>query len=128
MITLVEKIMLNMKPYKSNFLNSIVLIFVGAWGAYPYMFLGGDGSPTSLIPIFFGIILLVFNSGIKKENKIISHIVVLLTLVIFVSLLMPLKGAIGRSDSTAILRVSLMLISSLLAIITFIKSFIDARR
>jgi len=116
-----------MSPYKATLLNSVTLIILGLWGAYPYLFLT-TGSPTSLIPLFFGIILLILSSGLKKENKIIAHIVVLLTFIILVSLFMPLKGAIARSDSMAMIRVTMMLLFSLLALLTFIKSFIDARK
>tara|TARA_B100000700_G_C14984834_1_gene828272 strand:+ start:1315 stop:1674 length:360 start_codon:yes stop_codon:yes gene_type:complete len=118
---------MKMNPYKANLINSITLIIFGLWGAYPYL-LSTDGSPTSLIPCFFGITLLALSSGLKKENKIIAHIIVLLTLLLFLSLFMPLKGAIERSDTIAIIRVSIMLFTSFLAQKAFIKSFIDARK
>ena len=43
-------------------------------------------SPTALIPVGFGVILLLCTIGLKKENKIIAHVAVLLTLVILVAL------------------------------------------
>ena len=61
-----------MNPYKANLLNSLTLIIIGLWGAYPYLFL--TGSPTSLIPVVFGILLFVLSSRLKKENKITAHI------------------------------------------------------
>ena len=64
----------------------------------------------------------------KKENKIIAHIAVLLTLVILFGLIKPLKGAIGRSDTLAIGRVLVMIISTVVAMIFFVKSFIDAKK
>jgi hypothetical protein len=36
--------------------------------------------------------------------------------------------AFGRADSLAIMRISVMIVSSMFAIVTFIKSFISARR
>ncbi|MBL31106.1 MAG: hypothetical protein CMP62_00035 [Flavobacteriales bacterium] len=118
-----------MNPYKSNFLNSLVLIFLGAWGASPFLFSAGtSGSLTSLIPFVFGIILLILGAGLKKENKTIAHLVVLFTLMIFVSLFMPLNGALDRSDTIATIRILIMLLTSLLALITFIQSFIEARK
>tara|TARA_B100001250_G_C19732844_1_gene759341 strand:+ start:661 stop:1026 length:366 start_codon:yes stop_codon:yes gene_type:complete len=117
-----------MNPHKSNFLNSLVLIVFGAWGASPFLFSGGiNGSLTSLIPFVFGIILLSLGSGLKKENKTIAHLVVLFTLMIFVSLFMPLKGAFDRSDTMATIRILIMLLTSFLALRTFIQSFIKAR-
>ena len=118
-----------MNPYKSNLLNSITLIIFGLWSGSSFLFsCGVEGSMTSLIPCIFGIILLVLSPGLKKENKAIAHIVVLLTILIFLSLFMPLNGAISRSDSMAVIRISLMLVTSIIALYTFIKSFIDARK
>ena len=116
-----------MKPSKANILNSLTLIVFGIWGAYPYIF-SGAGSVTSLIPLLFGLLLLSLNNGMKKENKMIAHIVVLVTFVILVALIMPLKGAFERSDTMALIRVGIMLLTSFLAMITFIQSFIQARK
>lgn len=116
-----------MKPSKANILNSLTLIVFGIWGAYPYI-LSGTGSITSLIPLFFGLLLLSLNNGMKKENKMISHIVVLVTLLILVALIMPLKGALERSDTMAFIRVGTMVLTSFFAMITFIRSFIQARK
>ena len=41
---------------------------------------------------------------------------------------MPLKGAFGREDSMAILRVVLMILSSALSMVAFVRSFIAARK
>ena len=116
-----------MKAHKANLINSLILITLGFWGAYPFI-IHQTGSATSLIPIIFGILLLLLNPGLKKECKIRSHIVVLLTILILLSLFMPLKGSIERSDTTAIIRIGIMMLSSLFATVTFIKSFIDARK
>jgi len=116
-----------MKPSQANILNSLTLIVFGIWGGYPYV-LSGAGSVTSLIPLLFGLLLLSLNNGMKKENKMIAHIVVLVTFVILVALIMPLKGAFERSDTMALIRVGIMLLTSFLAMITFIQSFIQARK
>ena len=85
-------------------------------------------SPTALIPLFFGVALLLCYPGIKKENKIIAHVAVLLTLIVLVALFMPLKGAFGRDDSMAIIRISVMIIGSAMSMTAFIRSFIAARK
>ena len=41
---------------------------------------------------------------------------------------MALLGAIDRHDPSAILRVSIMIVTSVLAMIAFIRSFIAARK
>lgn len=113
-----------MKPYFINFLNAIVLISLGSW-AY---FTSDHPSVTALIPVFAGIILVATTPGFKKGNRILAHIAVGLTFVILLGLIKPLTGAIGRSDDLGIIRVLVMIITSLIAMIFFVKSFIDARR
>lgn len=85
-------------------------------------------SITSLIPAGFGLLLLACHQGIKHQNKRISHIAVVLTLFIFLLLIMPLRFVIRKEDTIGIVQVSAMMITSLFALIIFIKSFIKARK
>lgn len=112
-----------MKPYLASLINAFVLILLGLWGYF------GSETPsfTSLIPAIVGMILLLLNWGLRKDKSIIAHIVVVLTFLVLVALVKPLTGAIGRSDTTAIIRVFVMMASSLMAMIYFIKNFMDAR-
>ena len=113
-----------MNATKANLLNSIVVIAVGGWG-----YLDGDGkSITALIPVIFGVVLLLCYSGIKKQNKVIAHIAVLVTFICLLGLFMPLNGAIERGNDTAVGRVFAMIVSSLTALIFFIKSFIENKK
>ena len=64
-----------------NIINSISLIAMGIWGYIDV------SSVTALIPAFFGAALILCTNGLKKENKMISHIAVLLTLLILGALL-----------------------------------------
>ena len=113
-----------MSPFLANIINAAVLILLSSWG-----YLSADApSLTALIPAAFGLLLLACSPGVKTEHKMVSHIAVLLTLVIIIALFMPLKGAISREDTLAVSRVCLMLISSTLAMMFFIKSFIDVRK
>ena len=113
-----------MKAHTVSLLNALILIGFGIWAYY------GSATPskTALIPVGFGIVLLVLYKGVKKEDKIAAHAAVLLTAVILAALFKPLSAAIERSDPLAILRVSIMLLSTVLALVAFIKSFIDVRR
>lgn len=113
-----------MKVHTISLLNSATLIAMSAWGY------GASESPsvTALIPLFFGLMLVLCYQGIKTQNKVIAHAAVLLTLVVLVALFMPLKGAIGRSDTAATVRVALMMLTSAFSMGYFIKSFIDARK
>lgn len=112
------------KPYIASLVNALTLIVFGIWG----YFASTTPSFTAFIPVTFGILLLMVNRGLKKENKAIAHIAVLLTLLVFIGLFKPLVGSIDRTDNTAIIRVIVMMLTSLNALATFIKSFIDARK
>ena len=113
-----------MKPYHANFLNGLILISLGLWGYF-----GSETRPiTALIPVIIGVILLFLTQGIKNENKVIAHIAVVLTFLILISLIMPFLGAIGRSNNAALARIGIMMFSSIVSMIFFIKSFINARK
>ena len=114
-----------MLPYKANLINGVVLIALSTLG----YFLSDSPSLTALIPAGFGMVLLALTPGVKSENKAIAHIAVLLTLVLLFALIfMPLRGAIAREDTLAILRVCVMTATTTFAIVCFVKSFIDVRR
>ncbi|MEM1176225.1 MAG: hypothetical protein AAGI27_15630 [Pseudomonadota bacterium] len=113
-----------MKAHTASLINAIVLIAVSAWA-----YLSSDSpSITALIPGFFGVLLIACFPGVKAENKIVAHIAALLTLLLIVALAMPLKGALGRDDMAAVVRVSIMLLATVFAMTMFVKSFIDVRR
>lgn len=113
-----------MRAHSANLLNSISLIVMSLWG-----YLTSESpSVTALIPTVIGLILLLCYSGVKKENKIIAHVAVLLTLIILVALIKPLTGAIDRADNLAIARVLIMIFTTIFAMVKFIQSFIEARK
>lgn len=113
-----------MKPYIASRINAIILIIFASW-AY---FSSETPSFTALIPLFIGVVLLLLNSGVKKEAKIPAHIAVLLTLIACIGLIKPLFGAIEKDSLIGIVRVCIMLLSSIFAMVTFIRSFIEVRR
>ncbi len=113
-----------MKVYVASLVNAMVLVGFGLWG-----YLGSEApSKTALIPVIIGVVLLSLYKGIKKEDKIVAHIAVLLTLLILGGLMKPLTASMGSGDGMAILRVSIMLLTTLIALVAFIKSFIAVRR
>ena len=113
-----------MKASLSSLLNAIILISMGLWGYFE----SESKAITALIPVIIGIILLLVNKGVKNENKALAHVAVLLTFLILLGLIKPLLGAFERENAYAIIRVLFMIISSLWAMISFIKSFISARK
>ena len=113
-----------MKASLSSLLNAIILISMGLWGYFE----SESKAITALIPVIIGTILLLVNKGVKNENKALAHVAVLLTFLILFGLVKPLLGAFERENTYAVIRVLLMIISSLWAMISFIKSFISARK
>lgn len=113
-----------MKPYIASLINALILIVFGLWGYF------GSALPsvTALIPVIAGIILLFLVNGVMKENKIPAHIAVIVTLLVLLGLIKPLIGAAERGDSGAVTRVVIMILSTVVALIFFIKSFIDVRK
>jgi hypothetical protein len=113
-----------MKLYLINLINALTLIVMGLWG----YFASSNPSFTALIPVLAGIILLLFTKGIRDSNKTIAHIAVVLTLLILIALLKPLTGSISRGDTPAIIRIILMMLTSVVALILYIKSFVAVRK
>ncbi len=113
-----------MKANTVSLINSLVLVSMGLWGYFD-----SESRPiTALIPVIVGVILLIINSGVKKENKIAAHFAVLLTLIIIIGLVKPFLGTLERANTAGIIRVSAMILTSLWAMITFVQSFISARK
>ena len=83
-----------MKAHTASLINALVLIGFGLWAYF------GSETPskTALIPAGFGIVIVSLYKGIKKEDKIVAHIAVLLTLIILIALIKPLTAAIGPSS------------------------------
>tara|TARA_Y100001934_G_C12196921_1_gene699235 strand:- start:738 stop:1085 length:348 start_codon:yes stop_codon:yes gene_type:complete len=114
-----------MRPYQASLLNSLILIVFGIWGFYA----SNTPSLTAFIPAVIGLLLLGMNDGIKNQNKVIAHVAVILTLLSFANI-KPLMRVLCESeiDILSVFRTSIMLLSSLIAMIAFVKSFINARR
>lgn len=113
-----------MKPYVASLTNAFFLITFGLWGYFSSV----NPSGTAFIPVVFGVILIALNRGVKNENKVVAHIVVVLTLLVLGGLIKPLLGAMERDDAMALFRVLTMILTTLWAMAAFIKSFVDARK
>mgnify|MGYP006159333801 CR=1 FL=1 len=111
-----------MQVQKMNLLNALSLILLGVWGYLE------TKAGTALIPAGFGVTLLFCHSGLKNQNKIVAHISVLLTLLILLALVgMRLPKSI-ESGGMGLVRVIIMISTSIIAMASFVKSFIDARK
>ena len=109
---------------KFNLINSIVLISMSAWGFVD------TNSFTALIPAFFGIILLLLGTMLTNEKlvKLSAHLVVLFTLLILLALIIQVLPSVVERGGIGLIRVIFMILSSAIAMIFFIKSFIDNRK
>lgn len=119
-----------MQPSKANLINSLILIVMPLWAYLSYESTNTNStqSITALIPMFIGTVLLFCTNGIKNQNKIIAHIAVFLTLLALVGLFKPLTSAISDSRGLSVFRVALMLITCIFSMISFVRSFITARK
>jgi len=113
-----------MKPYVANLINAILLIAISLWG----YFTSDNPSFTAFIPTIAGVILLGLTPAMKNENKTVAHVVVVLSFILIIALIKPLTAALGRSDDIALTRILIMLGWGVVAMIIYIKSFIDARK
>jgi len=111
-----------MNATKANIINSVCLIAIGLWGYLEVI------SPTALIPVGFGAALILCSPGVRKENKVVAHIAVLLTLVILIALVgMRLPKSIDQGG-LGLVRVLLMIGTSVFSMVYFVKSFIANRK
>ena len=109
---------------KFNLINSIALISMSAWGYVD------TNSFTALIPAFFGIVLLILGTMLTNEKlvKLSAHLVVLFTLLILLALVIQVLPGVLERGGIGLIRVILMISTSSIAMIIFIKSFIDNRK
>ena len=113
-----------MNASNMNMINALVLVGLGMWGVKST---GLDNSPTPLIPVVIGIILFVCTNFIRNHHKVVSHVAVVLTFLIILGLGRPFMKAINSGDTMVIFRTGTMILTSIIAMIFFIKSFREAR-
>ena len=115
-----------MKAASANLLNAIVLLAAGLYGYFLILTPEGSRAPTALIPAAFGLLFLILQKGVASSNKIISHVVVVLTLVL---LIVCVKQFLGIQDWGPKKYIFLAcIISNAVAMVAFIGSFIEARK
>jgi hypothetical protein len=108
------------KPHIVNLIYSIFLISTGITGFVLRYLEEGDFQYTSLIPSLFGIVLLLLTNGIRRQNKIISHVAVFLTLILAVfTLVMFMKNAGNGFMETRKGVIFILTILSSLSVLTF---------
>lgn len=111
-----------MKPLTINYLNGLVLIIAGLYGYLSIV----PQSMTALIPTFAGIIFVILGLVWNKSPKVVAHIAVTLALIMFAMCIWRFTKIDVWNAPKYIFTICIL--SNLLALIVFIKSFIDARR
>lgn len=115
-----------MKAASANLLNALVLITAGVYGYFFIKGANGEQSLTALIPAAFGLLFLLLHKGVASANKIIAHIVVVLTLALLVMCTMRFMKVEEWNEKKYIFLACI--ISNAIALLAFIGSFIAARR
>ena len=131
-----------MKAPQANLLNAIVLIAAGIIGYFFILTPTGEKAPTALIPAAFGLLFLVLHKGVvslnkgglslvlyKKiviSNKIIAHVVVVLTALLLFICAKKFFSIDGWEAKKYLFLVCV--VSNVIALIAFIGSFIEARK
>ncbi len=115
-----------MKPVTVNLINGLVLIAAGLYGYFGVAAADGTASPTALIPAGFGALFIIMGLFWAKAPKVVSHIIVVLTLF----LLGMCVGRFIKVDTWDAKKYIFLacILSNGIALAIFIKSFIDARR
>ena len=114
-----------MNPKTANLINSISLILMGIWGFIDV------SSPTALIPTIFGILILIcffLSNKNEKLNRIFVHVAILLTILILFALIFTRLPKSIDDGGVGLIRVLIMIGTSIFSTGIFIKNFIDARR
>jgi hypothetical protein len=115
-----------MKAAQANLLNAIVLLAAGLYGYFMILTPEGTRAVTALIPAVFGLIFLVLQKGVATQNKIIAHVVVVLT---FLLLIICTMRFLKIEDWGAKKYLFLAcIVSNTVALIAFVGSFIAARK
>ena len=115
-----------MKAASANIFNALVLIAAGVYGYFGVAAADGSHSLTALIPAAFGILFLILHKGVASANKVVSHIVVVLTLALLVMCIMRFMKVEEWNTKKYIFLACI--ISNAIALIAFIGSFIAARK
>lgn len=109
-----------MTAIAANLINAAALIGLSLW-AY---FVNGMSSETTLIPTGFGALLLGHHLWLKGGSRVALVIVTVLTLIIAIALWTPLSGAIEKGAATPIIRVGVMMATSVLALVFLARTLL----
>jgi CDP-diglyceride synthetase len=111
-----------MKARIANIINAVILVILGLWG---YLV---SSSFTAFIPIIAGIVLMILTPALRSDNTTVINVTIALTILIIIGLIKPLAGALNRHDDVAMIRVVVMILSSIFALYFLIRKYSRRRR
>jgi len=112
-----------MRPHQINLINAVVLLAIGLWG-----YLHPDAQRSSaLIPVAFGALFLTTTPMVRSGNLVVSFLVSSLTLLLVLALGASLVEALQYHETGSIFRLSVMSLSSVLAVGIYFKAYLDQR-
>jgi cell division protein FtsW (lipid II flippase) len=115
-----------MKAAQANLLNAIVLLAAGLYGYFMILTPEKTHAITALIPAAFGLLFLALQKGVATENKVIAHVVVVLTFVLLIMCIIRFfKIELWEAKKYLFL---ICILSNAVALVAFIGSFITARK
>ncbi len=102
----------------ANLINAAALITLSLW-AYVA---NGMSSETTLIPVAFGLLLLGHHLWLKGGSRVALALVTILTLIIAYALWTPLSSSINKGEALPIIRVGIMMSTSIFALIMLARA------
>ena len=113
-----------MKVYLISMMNAFILMIFGLWGYFE----SETPTPSALIPVITGALLMTFIKGLRYGSKPMAHLSAILTFLILIALIMPMFIAIDLAIKDAIYRIGFMMFSCAVTLGFFIKSFVKVRK
>ena len=101
-----------MRNFTVMITNAVVLIVIGIYGYFT------SGSPTAWISPVVGVILFIFAFPVKKENHVIAHIAISLTLL--TAIVFFIVGFI-LPNSLVLIMAAVSLIATIMYVMDFIR-------
>jgi uncharacterized membrane protein (UPF0136 family) len=110
-------------PHKVNMVNGIILITAGLIG-----FFSNPSYPlTALISPAFGLVFILLNPAMKKGNKIVIHLIVVLTLLLGIMVTMVFFRAAEPAFDRRSILLAIMALSCYVSFAFYLANFIKAR-
>ena len=118
------------KPHIVNLIYSVFLMVAGITGFLLSYIYTGIFHYTPLILPLFGLVLISLTGGIKRQDKILSHVAVMLTVIlalfVLIMLIININNGFMLNRKTVIFL--LVLILSIIVVTIYVVRFIRVRK